>query len=103
MTIEQLQSAINDIAAKIEPLERERLRLRRELARLKSQEFIRVNGIRRADVELSYGDRKPHFGILATFSKWMKTNSTKRWLEWNGCVYHRDCTDTPALMEDVPE
>ena len=56
-----------------------------------SREFIEANQITLADVEIS-DDASDEFGnqiaTLADLAKWLKKNSTKKWAEWHGKIYH---------------
>ena len=87
MTIEQVKRELADIADKMKPLAARAEVLNRERRRLQSIAFIEANGVRKDDVEMSSGNGKPWFGTVWEFATWLKTNSTKRFCEWNESIY----------------
>lgn len=94
----------------IAELEQEARSKERELQKLESQEFIRVNKITRKDVQFCDGDGVPYFGMASNFADWLrKTESSKPWASWNGTIHHTGdliagkFLATPGLVEDLPE
>lgn len=87
-SLDQVEREIKTFEDQIAPLWGKLVLLRKERATLRSKLFIEVNKITKADVEMSSGDGKPYFGVVYEFAKWLSANSTKRWAEWNGRIYH---------------
>ncbi len=111
MNIEAIDRQLADIQPNIDALiERKRI-LECHKRGLQSLEFIRANNITRNDVEMSSpGDGKPWFGDIWKFGKWLKTNSKKRFCEWNGGIYftaeiiaERMSEIAPGRVEDLPK
>jgi len=77
-----------------------------------SREFIAANRITLADVEMS-DDASDEFGnFFATpcrFGKWVAKNTTKKWTEWHGRIYHtadlaaNKMPDMPGLIQHLPK
>lgn len=107
--LEIIDEEISAVRMRLGPLMRdlENLLERRRLAA--SLEFIRVNQIRREDVEMVEGEGKPYFGQLGFFVSWLKRNSNKRWAEWNGRIYHTSdflagmMPETPGRICDLKD
>ncbi len=102
-------TSLEDLNAQISKLTAERDRLQRAADKAASIEFIRVNRITRADVQMSSGKGIPWSGDIGTFGRWCALHSTKRWAEWNGAIQHmsdvvhgRWSSETPGRMEDLP-
>ena len=81
---------------------------KRDAQNIRAKEFININGIRRADVEMSSGDDKPWFGVIYEFTAWLKEHSKKNWAEWNHVIYRTsDLTNgrmppnMPATIDDL--
>lgn len=88
MTIEQIEIELASIAEQMRPLAARCEVLNRELRKLLSQRWIAVNGVTKANLQLSAGDGVPCFSMLNNFAKWLRnTNCTKRFCEWNGTIY----------------
>lgn len=110
MDTEKIENEIAMIDEKLKPLQERRAALERELRRLRSVEFIRVNKVTRDQIEMSSGDGKPYFGHFQSFGKWLdKTDCQKRFCEWNGEIHStseakqgRFYTHNPGRVEDVP-
>lgn len=109
MNIPTLEKEIQEIKALITPLADRLQKLERTLVSEKSREFVRVNHITRADVQLSNGNGVPWFGVINVFCRWLETHQPRKpWAEWNGRIYRSSdlieghMPDTPVLMEDVP-
>ena len=88
-TTRSLESIEDEIRAVKEYIESYKTKLREseEIRRkIKSRDFIAANEITMADVELSSGDDRPYFGDVWNFAKWLKSNSAKRFAEWNGQI-----------------
>lgn len=72
-----------------------------------SREFIRVNKIKREDVQRSDDPGMPWWGHIAGFAKWLALNSNKKWACWNGTIYcshdliHGRFESTPAYYQDL--
>jgi glutathione S-transferase len=102
--IESVQREIKETEQAIKPLAEKLDRLTRQLADMQSREFIAVNKITLADVEMSAGVGKPFFGDVRQFTDWMKLRAAfnaKPWAEWNGFIYH--ASDLLAgRMPDMP-
>lgn len=83
--------------------------LREQYRQEKAKRFIEANAIKRADVELSSGEEKPHFGMIYPFIEWLRRHSKKNWAEWNGGIYHMSdllagrMPPVSATMEDLPK
>jgi hypothetical protein len=67
-----------------------------------SREFIAANRIILADVEMS-DDASDEFGnriaTITDLAKWLKKNSTKKWAEWHGKIYHASDITSSTLPE----
>lgn len=83
----------------LKPLLKRAENLNRKKRDLESLLFIEVNGIKKSDVEKSDGDGKPYFTILNEFIKWISSNSTKNWAEWNGRIYRTSDLITNRMPE----
>ncbi len=107
MNIQEIETEIKTVEAEIAPLSANLVQLRRELSRLKSKEFIRVNEIKKEDVESPDGEDRPWFGDAYSFGKWMRKNSTRPWCSWNGILVRSsdlkngDFRQTAGLVEDL--
>lgn len=107
---------LHDLDTEIAELERQSLAVttqllaaKRERWRLKSVAFIEANNITRDDVELSHGDDRPWFETIVEFGKWLTSNSTKRFCEWNETIYFTDDIiagrmdhDAPGMISELP-
>lgn len=108
MTSKEIIDRIGALEAKLAPTLKELNQFRTDLVVALSKEFIAANRITRADVELSDLGKGEYFGTAWNFGDWLRANSTKRWAEWNGLVYHASdiinhrLRETPARMEHVP-
>lgn len=87
MTLKEVEAELRFIAEQMKPLMKRSSELNRERRRLKSIAFIEANGVRREDVEMSSSDDKPWFGNIMQFGEWLKSNSNKRFCEWNEMIY----------------
>ena len=73
-----------------------------------SREFIAANQITRADVEMSSGEGKEWFRTAWEFGIWISANSSKKWAEWNGRIYHSAdlangrMPDMPGEVDSLP-
>lgn len=103
-TIEQ---QIDEVVEQIRPLEKKLEKLRYEKRHKDSRDFISANRITLEAVEMSDGPGKPRFGHIADFVEWLKTNSTKRWAEWNMTIYFQSdlkagrMPEMPAVIYDL--
>jgi hypothetical protein len=107
--IEAIDKELDAVKAQLQPLLARRESLNRERRKLASLEFIRVNGIAEADVEMSSGN-KPWFHEVDKFVKWMKSQPTlKRFAEWNETIYFTsdllsgNMPDMPATIRELPK
>jgi hypothetical protein len=79
-----LQDQVNPLLANLNLL---RLQHRDALSR----EFIAANRITIDDVKMS-DDASDEWGnqiaTIADLAKWLRKNSTKKWAEWHGKIYH---------------
>lgn len=106
-TIENLNKEIASIEAQIHTLASRLETLRRQKREEESRAFIAANDIKRADVEMSYGEGKPWFGTVYDFTRWIRANSRKNWAEWNGRIYrvsdllNNRMPDMPATVNDL--
>ena len=106
MPSRELDAQIAGLTDQIIPLQERRDKLSRERDELLSREFIAVNNIRRADVELL--EDCPYFGTIDNCIAWLRDNSLKRWAEWNGRIYYVSdllagrMPETPGRIEHVP-
>ena len=111
MTIEELEIQIAEIDGRIGGLKDRRHGLRRTLTHLKSIAFIKANGVKLEDVELSRRDDGPYFGEVWKFSRWLANKKDrKRFCEWNESIYFteeiiagRMAGDTLATMSALKE
>ena len=107
---ESLEHELADVKQQIKPLRARQIKLESQLRKVHSLEFIRVNQITLADVELSRGERKPWFAYAIHFGDWMRHNGcTKRFCEWCGVLTQTSdlmagrCVPTPGNLEDVKD
>lgn len=102
------EQKISDLREKLMPLMAEMERLQKQNAEEKSREFIRVNNIKREDVELPDGEGKPWFGDCWAFGDWLKSNSNRRFAAWNDRIYFasdliaKRMPETPATIHELP-
>lgn len=101
--IAETQKAIDSLTGRLEKLQHERRQIR-------GRAFVAVNGIRRADLEMSDGPGKPFFGHVRAFAEWLRENSDKTWAEWNTIIYNagdlkvgRMPPDMPATLDDLTD
>jgi hypothetical protein len=106
VTSQTIQTELDRLKADVAPTLRLIQSLERDLVKAKSLEFIAVNAIKRADVESSDG-HGTYFLTVWDFAAWLRTNSKKRWAEWNTVIYHTSdlingrMPDMPARMDDL--
>jgi len=105
--IEEIEQRRIKIAALMRPLEKEDGQLQRELGDLQSEQYIRINGITKANTQESNVPGK-RFGIITEFGKWLAVNPNHRpWAEWNGRIYRSSdlikgrMPESPALYESL--
>jgi hypothetical protein len=88
MDITEINTRIEILTSEIQCREIELRKLRLDKGRYLSREFIRVNGIKASDVQLSSGNGVPHFGHVQKFTEWLaKTRCTKPYAEWNTLIH----------------
>lgn len=107
-----LARELADLESKLKPLldlHRTMLEKQQQHREMLSREFIAANRITRDQIETSNGDGKPWFNTVYEFGDWLASNSTKRWAEWNGRIYHAADlvsgmvpADMPGKMEHLP-
>ena len=105
--IETLKAEISSLQQQITPLTKRLHEHAEELRSLEGKEFIRVNKIKREDVEMSEGKGKPYFGNISVFIGWMRSNTKKNWAEWNTRIYRTSdllvgrMSGMPATIDDL--
>ena len=100
MDIESLEKKKEEIKLEIQPLLDLSNKLRRQIATAKSVKFIRDNEIVRSQVQLCSGEDVPYFNDVYSFGAWMRKNSTKPWLCWNGCIYESSEIISGRMMRE---
>ena len=88
--IQKIEQEIKVLKDQLQPLNDRILQLSGVKRDLESREFIRVNGIKKSDVEFSdyvNDGTKPYFWHITDFIKWIRDNSSKNWVEWNHKLY----------------
>ena len=106
-TSHQIKAEVAVIKKQLVPLIKEGNLLERELEDALSREFIEANNINKDDVQMSSGKGIPWLNTVYHFGEWLKTNSKKRWAEWNGRIYRTDdliagrMPDTNGLVEHL--
>ncbi len=110
MNTSEIEERIDSINALTDPLLKEKWELTHLLDRTKSKEFIRVNGIKKIDVQTSDDEDLPWFGYIGDFGRWLENNTDKEWCCWNGTIYMtseiiagRMSYDPCAFYEDLEE
>lgn len=108
----ELEAELASIRGQLAPLCARQLWIGQILATARSKEFIRVNGITRADVqrwEAKYCESACHWTAF-DFGEWMKkTNCQKTWCVWNGLLHLSAelmagrLFESVARYEDIPE
>jgi hypothetical protein len=102
-----VEGEINRLGAEISALISRREPLQRELQKLQSQQYIRVNNISKSDVENPDGKDRPHFWSVWDFAAWLKCNESKPWAVWNGRIYRSSdliagrMPESPAFEDDL--
>lgn len=103
-----LESHIKGKMAELKPYQEKLHKLHLDHRTFKSKEFIRVNNIKRHDVQENMGKEIPYFFTFNAFGEWLKTLSDRKpWAEWNGVIYRTEdviagrMTEMPGLVEDL--
>lgn len=109
ITIASLQAELDQVKAQLKPLLSRQETLRRQIEAMQSHEFIRVNGITKANTQLANSPELPHFGRVWNFADWLRGQgrSVRPWAEWNGQI-HRSSdliigrfNPTPVRYDDL--
>lgn len=110
LSIPSIEAKIAHVEGQLKPLIQQKSELSSMLAKLCSEEFIRVNRItledvQRRDSEFCGGVRHGH---ISNFGEWLKqTNCPKPWCEWNTMLYRTSdiiagrMPESVARLEDV--
>ena len=84
MQIKYIKKVLKENEEKLRLLLMEKANLIRLLENAESSFFIKENKIRKKDVQ---GPPDAWFGTIWEYSKWVRENSTKKWITWNGRLY----------------
>ena len=108
MKSDDIKLKLDEIGEQLKPLLFLQNRLKRDLAKALSIEFIKVNCLTKDVVQSSNGNDIPWFGYVGTFADWLRSNSTLTWCEWNGTLYRtidilsgRMPVDAPGKYDDL--
>lgn len=111
-TIEDVEAEMRDVELQLAPLNKRMEQLYRERERLRSLRWIEANGVRRDDV---YFSSDPEFLGIMVFDSMAATirritGRWKRFVEWNGVLYHTAevidgnlVRDAPGRAKDLPD
>lgn len=81
--VKTTESTINNLKRRLDILDEIKVKLR-------SEAFFQAHSITIDDVETMKGEGKPFFATWDEMIEWLKHNSTKPWVEWNGGIHRRD-------------
>ena len=84
-----LKVELGVVEMKIKNLQEYQRLLNSQKIEIESREFIKENGIKLSDVELSKGENKPWFDTTTEFAAWMLVKSSKKWAEWHDQIISR--------------
>ena len=109
MTLEEIENELSVLKGQKITIQTQIAKLTEKRRAILSKQFIKKHSITRENVELSSGDNKPFFAHIDTFATWLRANNiTKRFVEWNGTIYHtKDITSRkfpygmPATVKDL--
>lgn len=103
-TIEDVEAEMRDVELQLAPLNKRMEQLYRERERLRSLQWIEAKGVRRDDV---YFSSDPEFrgvitvDVMAALIRRI-TGNRKRFVEWNGVLYHTAEVIDGNLVRDAP-
>lgn len=107
--LEALHKELTSLKSQARTLDAQIETVRRSIRKIRADEFIRANGVTRADVQMSCGDGVPLFMLMQQFAEWMTSRgSLKRFAEWNQRIYFTTdlvagrMPDMPATIDDLP-
>ena len=110
MTIDELKAEIKRLSNDISLAQHCLGTLEEDLAKQLSQQFIQVNKITRADVQMSTGDEVLWWSSILKFAAWLRSsNCTKRFAEWRRRLYVTsellagNYEPTPGRVWELPE
>lgn len=103
-----MKARIQELDLQIKELQKEKAELEQADEAYRSREFIRVNNIKRRDVQCA---KDPWFWTLNEFVAWQRSRlpDVKLYSEWNGWIYNTlDLANgkfehTPARYDDIRE
>ncbi len=87
-TAAEIETELRELRERMGPLRVQEAQLECDLRAARSREFIRANGITRADVEFCDGPGHTYHGIVLDFAEWLrKQPHRKPWVTWNGWLH----------------
>lgn len=105
--IADIERDIESNRESLDPLLKDKKRLKEELREAKARQFIEANSITTADVLSSEADGKWHGHITRFIESEAMQNSAMRFAEWNKTIYFRSdllagkMPDMPATINDL--
>lgn len=83
----EIEASIDELSIELAAIREKENDLVRRIEKAKSIAFIQENNITK-DMVVDYDDKSvPHFYHIRVFAYWLKDNSGKPWLCWNGFLY----------------
>ena len=101
MGIENLEKKMEEIQLEINPLLESKHKLSLAIAKMKSVQFIKENGITKDQVQRCDDEGVPWFNDIYSFGSWMhESGSRKPWCCWNGAIYESSEIISGRMMRD---
>lgn len=85
--LDSINQEIANIKKMMQPLLDKQLDIRQQIKIVESKKKIKELGLTLDQVQLSSGDGVPYKSHMMAFQEWCKSNSSKKYIEWNYCIF----------------